>query len=161
MAAAEQEVRVYADTSFVVASRWRRDTFHREALDFYEGHETSAWLWTPWQRVETFNTLRQLTRDDGGRSPLAPGDARALIHRLETDVRLGYFEHAEPDWRDVMRTANELSIAHAGTLGFASVDLMHVAHAEPCAAELFVTFDADQAALAKAAGMAVAVPVTA
>lgn len=159
MAAPEQKVRsAYADTSFLVAARWRQDTFHHEAARFLAGWQAFRWLWTPWQRVETFNTLRHLARAVGAPVALNAADARAIIHRLETDVRLGYFDHLEPDWRNIMRTANELSVAHAFSLPFASVDLFHVAHAVEAAAEVFVTFDEDQHGLAEAAGLEAVIP---
>jgi predicted nucleic acid-binding protein len=150
--------RICADSSFLVALLWRHDNFHAEARRFSDRRSEDRWLWTPWQRVETFNTLRHFVRDVTPRNAMREADARAIIHRLETDVRLGYFDHLEPDWRNVMRTANELSVAHAFSLPFASVDLFHVAHAVEAAAEVFVTFDEDQHALARAAGLEGVIP---
>jgi len=51
----------YADTSFLVASRFPADTFHTEAIEFYRGREEGTWLWSPWHRVEVFN--RPMRRD--------------------------------------------------------------------------------------------------
>jgi predicted nucleic acid-binding protein len=100
---------IYADTSFLVAARVRRDTRHASALDFYEANQDEEWLWSPWHRLEVFNAIRQLVRHPEAARRLRLPEARALIHRLETDVRLGYFTHLEADWRDVLRTANETS----------------------------------------------------
>lgn len=58
----------------------------------------------------------------------------------------------EADWRDVLRTANEISLTQAFTLPCRSADLLHVAYAKELSAELFVGFDDDQLALAKSAG---------
>ncbi len=145
---------IYADTSFLVAARVSRDTFHKSALNYFEAQQDEVWLWSSWHRVEVFNSIRQLVRhpDSGRRLLLA--EARALIRRLEADVRLGYFTHLEADWRDVLRTANETSIALAITLACCAPDLLHVAYAVELAAEYFVSFDHDQLALAKAAGLA-------
>ena len=90
---------IYADSSFLVALKVRRDTFHKEALDFYEPQQDETWLWCPWHRVEVFNTIRQLTRHPQPKRRLLGPEARALIHHLEADVRLGYFTHVEADWR--------------------------------------------------------------
>ena len=51
----------YADTSFLVAVRAPHDHFHRAALDLYEDRQDEIWIWSPWHRVEVFNTIRQLT----------------------------------------------------------------------------------------------------
>jgi predicted nucleic acid-binding protein len=80
---------IYPDTSFMVALRIRRDTFHEAALDFYEPRQSEVWLWSPWHRVEVFNAVRQLTRHPEAKRRLRPAEGKAAIHRLETDVRLG------------------------------------------------------------------------
>ncbi|HAB17161.1 MAG TPA: type II toxin-antitoxin system VapC family toxin [Verrucomicrobiota bacterium] len=149
---------IYADTSFLVASRYPHDNFHEAALDFYEGHEEAIWLWSPWHRLEVTHALRQYTQHPETKPALSAGDARQLIRRLENDVRLGYFLHLEPDWRDVYRTAYELSVSHGFELTFRSGDLLHVAYAVESAADLLVTFDGRQAALAQAAGLVVELP---
>jgi predicted nucleic acid-binding protein len=149
---------LYPDTSFVVASRYRRDTFHAPALDCYADHEEDAWLWSPWHRVEVLHALRQYTQHPDTRRAMPKAEAKALIHRLEKDVRLGYLLHVEPDWQDALRTANELSAAHGFELHFRAGDLMHVAYAVELVAELFVSFDTRQLALAEAAGLTVVNP---
>jgi len=59
----------------------------------------------------------------------------------------------EADWRDVLRTAQEISIAHGFDLACRSADLLHVAYAKELSAQLFIGFDNDQLALARAAGL--------
>lgn len=144
---------IYADTSFLVAVKVRRDNFHKPALDYYEDSQDEFWLWSPWHRTELFHALRQYALATGGKRGMTLAEARTAIHRLEYDVLCGYFTHVEADWRDVLRTANELSAAHSFTLPFASADLLHVAYAKELAAELFVSFDDDQLSLAAASGM--------
>ncbi len=68
-------------------------------------------------------------------------------------MRLGYFTHLEADWRDVLRTANETSVAYGFGLACRAPDLLHVAYAHELAAEVFVSFDDDQLALAEASGL--------
>lgn len=99
------------------------------------------------------NTIRQLTRHPESKRRLSAAEARALAHYLDRDVRLGYFTHMEADWRDVLRTANEISIAHGFALPCRSADLLHVAYAKELSAQLFVSYDDDQLALAGAAGL--------
>ena len=144
---------IYADASFLVAVRVRRDNFHKLALDFYEAQQDQVWLWSPWHRIEVFNAIRQLVSHPDPRRRLMLAEAKALIHRLEADVRLGYFTHLEADWRDVLRNANETSIAQGFSLPCRAADLLHVAYANELAAEMFVSFDHDQLALAKASGL--------
>lgn len=144
---------IYADTSFILASKVLRDNYFAVALDFYEAHQDEVWLWSPWHRLEVFNSIRQLTCHPEARRRLREPEARALIHRLETDVRLGYFTHMEADWRDVFRTAGELSVGHGFVLAVRAADLLHLAYAKELASAMFVSFDVNQIALAKAAGM--------
>jgi predicted nucleic acid-binding protein len=144
---------IYPDTSFVVALRVRHDTFHEVALDIYEPRQTEVWLWSPWHRVEVLNAVRQLTRHPDKQRRLLKPDAKAMIHRLETDVRLGYFTHIEADWRDVLRTANEISIACGFDQPCPATDLLHVAYAKELTAQWFLSFDREQLALAESAGL--------
>ena len=144
---------IYADSSSLVAFRVRHDTYHPMALRFYEARQEETWLWSPWHRVEVLNTVRQLTRHPDRIRRLSSAEAKALAHYLERDVRLGYFTHMEADWRDVLRSANEISLAHGFDLACRSADLLHVAYARELSAKLFVGFDDDQLALAKAAGL--------
>jgi predicted nucleic acid-binding protein len=144
---------IYADSSFLVAFKVRHDTFHQVALEFYEARQNEIWLWSPWHRVEVFNTVRQLTRHPETKRRLSSAEAKALAHYLERDIRLGYFTHIEADWRDVLRTANEISIAHGFDYACRSADLLHVAYAKELSAQLFVSFDRDQLALARAVGL--------
>lgn len=144
---------IYADSSFLVALKVRLDTFHERALTYYEKHQEEVWLWSPWQRVEVFNTLRQLTRHPDSKRRLLVAEARTIIRSIENDVRLGYFTHMEADWRDVLRAANETSIAHAFELPCLAADLLHVAYAVELAAKAMVSFDEDQLFLARACGL--------
>ncbi|PWU16710.1 MAG: hypothetical protein C5B50_13000 [Verrucomicrobia bacterium] len=142
---------IYADTGFLVSLNVHSDAHSAPALKFYETNQDRIWLWSPWHRVELFNTLRQLTRDNA--KPFTVGEAKGVIHEIEADVRVGYFTHKEADWRDVLRKANEISAASAFNHPCRSADLLHVAYAVELSAQLFVSYDRDQLALAKAAGL--------
>jgi predicted nucleic acid-binding protein len=149
---------IYADTSFLLAMRVPLDNFNEVALGYYETNQERVWLWSPWHRVEVFNSLRQLVRHPEAKRRLTPDEAKLVIHRIDSDVRLGYFTHLEADWRDVLRTANEISIAHGYQIPCRASDLLHVAYANELASECFVTFDDEQLALAKASGLKTALP---
>jgi predicted nucleic acid-binding protein len=144
---------IYADTTFLVAYRVPPERFYRPAQDFYETHQDEVWLWSPWHRLEVFNTVRQLTRHPDAKRRLLSAEAKAIIHHLENDVRVGYYTHAESDWREVLRTANEISVAHGFRLACRAADVLHVAYAKELAAQTFVSFDDDQLVLAQAAGL--------
>ena len=144
---------IYPDSTFFVAFRFFNDVHHSTATDFFEQHAGQTLLWSPWHRVEVSNALRQFAR---GEPPiLSATEARRIIHRLETDVRVGYFLHMETDWRDVLRAAYEISAEHGFSFPCRSADLLHVAYAKELAADSFLTFDEDQSALAAAAGIEV------
>jgi predicted nucleic acid-binding protein len=83
-------------------------------------------------------------------------DVRGLAEALdefETDFAEGRLLQADLLWRAALNRAAELSKAFTTTLGTRSLDVLHVA----CAIELkhshFLTFDARQRKLAKAAGL--------
>jgi len=139
---------IYPDTSFWVALRIKGELHHDRALHWYEAHEREQWSWSPWHRAEVFNTIRQLARV----GIISKAEAREVIRRFVYDVRADYFVHAEADWREVIRQFDELSAAH-DDLPVRSADLLHVAYAIETQNEVFVSFDADQRAIAKAAGL--------
>lgn len=141
----------YADTSWWLAYKSRRDTNHEAAIRHFDDHPDARVMWTPWQRVEVFKSFRQVER--GGAIDL--GDARNQIHRLEQEVRLGYWPHREFDWRDAVRTACELSAEFGLTAAIRSMDLFHVAVAIEIGADALLTFDEDQKAFAETAGLRV------
>ena len=70
----------------------------------------------------------------------------------------GHLKHAEPDWRDALRLAEELSAEHTETTGVASVDIWHVAAAVLLRAEVFWTFDDARRQLAANCGQIRQVP---
>ena len=144
---------IYADAGFFVALKVRLDTWHKESVRFLVANQDVPWLWSPWHRVEVFNSIRQNTRHPDKSRRLRAPEAKAVIQRLENDVRVGYFTHMEADWRDVLRTANEISAANACSLPCRSADLLHVAYAVELAARTFISFDDNQLAIADAAGL--------
>jgi predicted nucleic acid-binding protein len=142
---------LYADTSWWLGYKCRRDTHHYAALSLFDRDPDAEVLWTPWQRVEVFNSLCQAERA----GLLARGESRLAIRLLEQEVRIGYWPHVEFDWTDAVREAGELRAEHSLRLVVRSMDLFHVAIAIGVGADALLSFDAEQIALAEAAGLRV------
>ncbi|HEY3912914.1 MAG TPA: PIN domain-containing protein [Verrucomicrobiae bacterium] len=143
-------MKLYADTSWWLGYKSRRDTHHLDAISLFDHYPDVEVLWTPWQRVEVFNSFCQAERA----GLLARGESRQVIRLIEQEVRLGYWSHIEFDWTDAVRTAGELRAEHSLNLLVRSMDLFHVAIAIETAADALLSFDTAQIALAEAAGLA-------
>lgn len=141
-------MRIYADTSWWLAYKCRRDIHHAASITLLDTEADAEVLWTPWQRVEIFNSVRQAERV----GLIGQGESRQIIRLLEEEVRLGYWPHVEFNWTDAVRTACELAAQHSLRMLVRGMDLFHVAIARETSAA-FVTFDRDQGALADAAGL--------
>ena len=142
-------MRLYADTSWWLAYKCRRDVHHAAAIRLFDQVRGAEVVWTPWQRVEVFNGFRQAERA----ALIATGESRQLIRLLEQEVRLGYWPHVELDWTDAIRTACELSAEHSLKMVIRGMDLFHVAIAIEVGAGGFLSFDDEQNDLAEAAGL--------
>lgn len=83
-------------------------------------------------------------------------EALRMLEALQANIREGCFTIAPvEDWAGVFSIAEELSAQHTMEGGHRSFDVLHVATALRLKARRFLTFDARQAALAKAAGLEV------
>jgi len=140
--------RVYPDTSVIIALHWARDTKHEDACIWKDHHAELLPLWTPWHRVEVFNSLRQLAQA----GVMSEADARKIISRLTYDLSF-YYTHEERDWRDLLQAANEISADIAWRVRIRIVDLMHVAYALELGVDAFVTADERQAVASRTAGL--------
>ncbi|MBN2874917.1 MAG: PIN domain-containing protein [Spirochaetales bacterium] len=109
-----------------------------EQLDFNTLHE-----------LEIRNTFRTLE----GRLLITSFQRAASEHELEADLIKGRLKRTLPDWNLVFREAINLSQLHSsGTLA-RFLDLPHVAAAILAQADLFVTGDRRQHAVAQKAGL--------
>jgi len=142
-------VRCYADTSWWLAYKCRRDVHHAAAITLFDREPEAEVLWTPWQRVEVFNCFYQAERVGFVRR----GEGRQLVRLLEHEVRLGYWPHVEFAWTDAVRTACDLAAEHSLKMPTRAMDLFHVAIAIAIAADSFLSFDDEQNALAHASGL--------
>jgi predicted nucleic acid-binding protein len=142
-------MRLYADTSWWLGYKCRRDTHHDTSLSLFDRAPDAEVLWTPWQRLEVFNGVCQAERA----GLLSKGDSRRIIRFLEQEVRIGYWPHVEFDWTDAVRTAGELRAEYSLKMPVRAMDLFHVAIAIEVGADALVSFDREQIALAEAAGL--------
>lgn len=84
----------------------------------------------------------------------ASAGAFALGH-METDIREGVLSIEQIEWSAVWNRASHLARLHTSRILCRTLDILHVAAAESCGADLVVTGDARQARLCKAVGLPV------
>lgn len=142
-------MRAYGDTSWWLAYKCRRDVHHARAIPLFNENPDLYVVWTPWQRVEAFNGLRQAERT----GTIERGESNQIIHLLEREVRLGYWLHVEFEWTEAVRTANDLSFEHSTRMPIRGMDLFHVAIALEIGADILLAFDKELNDLAIAAGL--------
>jgi predicted nucleic acid-binding protein len=88
-------------------------------------------------------------------SAAAKDDALASF---DEDVAEGRYVQADLLWRAALRRADELSRKYTPALGCRSLDVLHVASALELGFRYFITFDARQRRVAKAAGLKLVSP---
>ena len=141
----------YADTSWWVGFRYHADVNRQAAIGLFDRDPAARVFWTPWPRLEIFNTFHQMAR----RSIISRGEARQAIRQFENEVRLGYWPHREFKWPNAVRRACQLAEQHGASFTIAGFDLFHVAIALTIRAGFFLTFDKEQRAFAQVAGLRV------
>jgi predicted nucleic acid-binding protein len=82
----------------------------------------------------------------------------AALAALDDDFVQGRYKHADLLWRATLRRAADLSREHTAAIGCRSLDVLHIASAFELKLLDFVTFDARQQQLARAAGLKVINP---
>ncbi len=142
-------MKLYADTSWWLAYKCRLDKHHEQATSLFDSHPDVEVVWTPWQRVEVFNSFRQAERY----GLLGKGESQPLLSSLQQEIKLGYWPHVEFDWTNAVRLAGEISAKHSVSMVLRGMDLFHVAIAHEICADAFVSFDEDQVVVAKASGL--------
>lgn len=76
-----------------------------------------------------------------------------MLADLQSDVTDGRLRITPVEWAKVISIADQLSAQHTSKGGHRAFDILHVASALELGAKEFVTFDARQSHLAKAAGL--------
>ena len=138
---------IYADTSFLY-SLYALDGNTPRALALYESDRRRPLLLTPWQRFELRNTVRRAAHEFRRAKKPVPFDLGNVLKQLDQDLKTGVLRHAEPDWPETIRLAEQISAAQTETNGQGGVDTIHIAAAVLLRADSFWTFDEDQAATA-------------
>jgi len=137
----------YADTSLIVplyvpellsAAAQRIVTTLSQALPLNELHQ-----------LETRNAIR---RKISAKQATA-AQVRSYLANLETDIDAGIWISVPTDWDKVYTEAEQLGARFTAKLNTRSLDNLHVALAIVAGYTRFVTGDAGQARLAKAAGL--------
>ncbi len=111
-------------------------------------------IFTLLHRIELRTTVRQCAF--GGL--INQAEARQILRHIEEDLHDGTLIHEPLDWTETLRRAETVADRSAWTKRCRSLDLWHVAVALEFHAEVFVTFDKDQFALAEAEGLQVIMP---
>lgn len=148
---------IYADTSFLF-SLYAWDANSAIAAEAYLKDQRRPLLFTPWQQFELKNVVRLILgrlQHAGQSMPFQSGN---VFKTIRQDLDCGRLKHAEPDWRDTMRLAEQLSNNYTSKTGAASVDVWHVAAAVLLEADVFWTFDSRQQELASLCGKFKRVP---
>jgi predicted nucleic acid-binding protein len=139
----------YADTSFL-ARIYTPHADSMKALTWMQ-RASEALPFTPLHRLE----LRNAVRLRAFRGEITAEQRKAAFREVDADLADAILAHTTIPWNDTFREAETLAAAHTETLGVRSFDLLHVALATALGATEFLTFDARQAILAKAAGLKV------
>jgi predicted nucleic acid-binding protein len=82
-------------------------------------------------------------------------EAQLMLAILEENIAIGALAIVPVDWQDVHSAAERLSSRHTATGGHRALDILHVATAIHLKVRNVLTFDKNQTALAKAAGLEV------
>lgn len=99
--------------------------------------------------------LRNAIHAAVGRKAISSTAGAKALENLDSDLRRGILTHAAVDWPSVWSRAAHLARLHTEKLLCRTLDILHVAAAEACGADLVVTGDARQFKLCKAAGLPV------
>lgn len=137
-------MRIYADTSALIAWFNPADEFAL-AVTSWNRERAPEFCWNPLLRIELRHNLRRLS---GKYAAVAWHAYRAA----ETSQRLKLEAHR---LSDLLEWGDELSARHAADFAAGTWDFVHVAAAQHFRAEVFITCDAAQAALARVTGVPV------
>jgi hypothetical protein len=141
------------DTSCLVALYVPND-HTAAALRYRARTNRQSILFTPLHRLELRTTVRQCAY----RGLVKMSDAREIMRHMEEDLEDGTLVHEPVVWTETLKRAEAVAEQLAWTESCRSLDLWLVAIALEIHAEIFVTFDRDQRALADAAGLPAKTP---
>jgi len=142
-------MRAYVDTS-VLGALFLPEADSAQAAELVQRMKEPL-AFTPLHRLELRNAIRLAVL----RRRITALQASAALHKQESHERAGLFAPATPMWNDVYAQTERLSAENSAQLGCRSLDILHVAAALTFGVREFITFDQDQAHLARAAGLKV------
>jgi len=140
----------YADTSFLYSLYVQQAHSLRAAAYMATAGDAPLPL-TTLGRFELLNAIRLSVF----RQQLDPEAAAADLQIVEADIRSGILQVTACDWPAVHAAAERLSAKHTTKRGHRSMDILHVATALTTDAADFLTFDQNQAKLARSEGLTV------
>jgi len=82
-------------------------------------------------------------------------EAQGMLDMLQANITAGSIVVSPVEWQEVHKIAEKLSSQHTMNSGHRALDVIHVATALHLKAREFLTFDGNQSALARAAGLKV------
>jgi hypothetical protein len=140
---------IYADSSFLFSLyAWDDNTLRAQKA--YESDRRRPLFFTPWQTLELRNAVRLAAHRLARSGETVRFKIGNVFKRMDDDLSAGRLKYQQPDWKDTLALAEQLSAEHTEQLGTAAVDLWHVATALILRADTFWTFDIDQRRLATA-----------
>lgn len=144
----------YVDTSVIVK------LYIKEDLSF----EVSNWVRTKNEAIP-LTTLHELEFRNAlylkqFRSEITEDQIRIVLLRFDEHHKRGVYYRPHLNWADTMTRAIDLARDHTGKTGARSLDILHVALALFIKADVFVTLDERQGALAASAGLNLVFPLT-
>jgi len=145
----------YPDTSFLCAL-YRRQANTAEAVahrgSMKEPLAVTALLLFEFRQSVRWQTF--LHRSDASKGYTGREGSKMLAD-LQSDLSEELVKMEPVDWARVFSTAEQLSAQYTSEHGYRGFDILHVATAIELGATEFLTFDAVQGGLAKAAGLRV------
>jgi len=142
-------MKTYADTGFLCSLYAPDAHTARAAARMKRQVLPLAFTWL--HQLEFRNALRLRVF----RGEIMPAQRDASLNLMLADMAGRVLLAATPPLTEVMVEAERLSVLHAETLGTRSLDILHVAAALVLGLAEMLTFDARQAALARAVGLKV------
>lgn len=144
---------VYPDTSFLCAL-YRPQGNSAHAAKFFSGLKDPLPVSSP-LLFEFRHSLRlqSFLYDRDQNKGFSLKEARAVLSKLEENLKDGFLEIIPVDWADVVSRAELLSARHTARDGTRGFDIIHVATALHLKAKIFLTFDTAQRKLAQAEGL--------
>jgi predicted nucleic acid-binding protein len=148
-------MRLYADSSYLL-QLLAPDFASAAAIALHRSLQRPACLYTAAHELEVPNALR-LRRFMASKLAAAARRQENLVTKQALQRLAGHlaagFRRTPFAWEAVLTRGQTLSERHTEKLGSRALDLLHVAAALELHADLFVTCDRAQAALAKATGL--------